>query len=477
VGSEKSLRHSVISGMKWLAVTKLLIQLFRWGATFFVIRLLSPEDYGIAAIAGIIPSLLSSLNFLSLGNAIIRFQEENKAILSTLFSVSFLVAILLTLLQILLAPWVAAVYDNEAVRLVLIVTSVIYVLDCMAIQPKALLAKELHYDKLAKIDLLSGIISPVVVLGFALTGWGYWSLSFGLIASSLVRLLACGYYHSLPTRFEFAFAQIRERVKFGVQNSLASLISQTSNTLDIAVGGYLFSSAQIGIYQVGLQVSMIPLRKISPELRRISFPAFSKAATDPGQFRHYFLKSVRMVALVVFPLFWGVGLLAEPLVRLLLTDKWVDSIIIIQIISFVLPFKLFTELNNSVANALGRADLVLSNTLLACVTLALAILLFANIGLPGLAIAWVASILMTFLMLSYRLSHILNLSLWQMIEGMLAPVLGCVLMSAVLLVAKHGLSLPLQLALLPLLGATVYTGYIYVGQRKLWQELRQLIGR
>lgn len=476
MATETSLKHSVLSGVKWLALTKLLIQLFRWGATFFIIRLLTPDDYGIAALAGIISSLFSSLNFLGLGNAIIRFQEEDEQRLATLFSVSFMLALGLALTQIALAPVMAAFYDNEALYLLLIVTSVIYILDCFSVQPKALLAKALQYDKLAKIDLLSGVASPLVVLGFAMTGWGYWSLAFGVIASSLVSLVACAFYHPLPLRFGFQFSQIREQLKYGMQNSAASLISQTSNTLDIAVGGYLFSAAQIGIYQVGLQVSMIPLRKVSPELRRISFPAFSKTAGDLPQFRRYFLKSNRLVALLVFPLFWGLGLLAEPLVRLVLTDKWADSIIIIQIISFVLPFRLFTELNNSVANALGRADLVLSNTILACVSLAIAIWLFAPMGLVGLAVAWVASIFITYLLLMLRLSQLLSLRLVELLSTLLPPLVGCMLMSGVLLGLQHQLALSdlAQLLGLPLLGAAVYALYLLVFHRAVCSELRQL---
>lgn len=477
MSSESSLKHAVINGVKWLALTKLLIQLFRWGATFFVIRLLTPDDYGTVAIAGIISSLFSALNFFSLGNAIIRFQEEDETVLATLFSISVMVAIGLTLLQIAIAPFIAHFYNNDAVSLLLIVTSAIYLLECLAIQPKAILAKELHYDKLAKIDLISGVGSPAVVLVFALTGWGYWSLAFGMIAASLFRLLACGYYHRISVKLGFAFSHVRQHMKFGLQNSGASFIAQTSNTLDIAVGGYLFSAAQIGIYQVGLQVSMIPLRKISPELRRISFPAFSKTASDPVRFRGYFIKATRMVALLVFPLFWGLGLMAEPLVKLVLTDKWVDSIIIIQVLSFILPFRLFTELNNSVANALGRADLVLSNTILSCVALAVAIVLLAHLGIVGLAVAWVLSILITYLFLACRLTRLLAIKGTELLATMWPPLLGCVLMSAVLLACQHGvhLSMQWQLGLLPIVGASVYALYLFVCHRALWNEFRELI--
>jgi len=332
-----SLKQSVMSGVKWLALTKIIIQLFRWGATFWVIRQLNPNDYGIMAIAEIIINLLVALNFLFVGNIIIRHKCISKAVMGTLFSFCVLFGFSLFFIQFLSAPFLASFYDTPEVEIVLQVLAITYILEIFNVRPLALLAKRLEFKRLAQIDLISGILHPLSTIIAAILGLGYWSLAIGTLVNTLVRFLMANY--TCPSNYviKWHFKKTVKLMKFGIQNSFSSAITQLGSSLDFIIGGVLFSTSAIGIYQVGLQVAFIPLRKISPELRRLSFPAFCKISHDIKLVTAYYKKTIRLFSFIVFPIFWGLSFLAEDIITTILSDKWIESAIIIKIICWALP--------------------------------------------------------------------------------------------------------------------------------------------
>lgn len=471
-----NLKASVVSGMKWLAISKLVIQLLRWGATFWVIRLLNSEDYGIMAIVGIMTAILMSGNFLSIGNVIIRFKTISKPILDTLFTLTILLGLLFTAIQLLAAPWFASFYETEQAELVLQLMAFTYVVEAFSVRPMALLAKQMKFKVLAKIDLIMGIITPCSVLIAAYMDLGYWAIAIGLVVNSLVKSVFSNLLIKTDFRFGMHFKRVSRLLSFGIQNSVSSIIAEINSQLDVIIGGYYFTISQLGIYSVGLQISFIPLRKISPELRRIAFPAFSKINNNKPRVLSYYLKSIRLISLFVFPLFFGLALIAEPLIKLVLTSKWVESAIIIQIICFALPFRLLTETSIGMLNALGLSNIVLKNNIITIVVFALAVYPLVGIGITGLAWAWVISILISYAKILYEITKILPTNIFSVIRALLPSLVASVLM-IIVIIAIHKWFVVNDVTLLFLdviAGGTVYFFTIYFGNRSLIKEFLYL---
>ena len=272
------------------------------------------------------------------------------------------------------------------------------------------------------------------------------------------------------------FKRVSRLLSFGIQNSVSSIIAEINSQLDVIIGGYYFTTSQLGIYSVGLQISFIPLRKLSPELRRIAFPAFSKINNDKPRVLSYYLKSIRLISLFVFPLFFGLALIAEPLIKLVLTSKWVESAIIIQIICFALPFRLLTETSIGMLNALGLSNIVLKNNIITIVVFALAVYPLVGIGITGLAWAWVISILISYAKILYEITKILPTNIFTVIRALLPSLVASVLM-IIVIVAIHKWFVVNDVTLLFLdviAGGTVYFFTIYFGNRSLIKEFLYL---
>lgn len=471
------LKISVVSGIKWLAFSKALIQLFRWVSTLWVIRLLSAEDYGIIAIAEIMASLLASVNFLCIGNIIIRFKTVSKPVMDTLFTCCLLIGIGLFCLQFFSAGYFAQFYQTPEAELVLQVTALTYLIAAVNVKPMALLAKQMQFKQLAKIDMTAGIAMTISVLICAYAGMGYWSLAVGSLVNIVAITSMANYFHKSSFKFATRFKRVLPLLKFGLQNTGSSIIAQINNSLDFIIGGQIFTTSQIGSYQVGLQVSYIPLRKISPELRRIAFSAFSKINNDRVRVTSYYLKSSKFISIVVFPLFWGLGIMAESVVEVILTNEWIESAAVIQVICFALPFKLLTEKTNTTLNAMGRADILLKTSLFASLMFLVILPLTLHIGIAGLAYAWFFSILLTYLLVIYHLGKILPVNIVQILFNYDTAIISSIFM----LISVYGFSIiftsftVFTMLSQIVVGIVVYFAVILVFYRPIFLEFRQLI--
>lgn len=472
-----SLKQSVMSGVKWLALTKIIIQIFRWGSTFWVIRQLNANDYGIMAIAEILINILVAVNYLCIGNVIIRYRIISKVTLDTLFTFSLLIGLILFSIQFLAAPYFALFYDTPEAENVLQVLAIAYVLESFNVRPFALLAKTLKFKIIAKIDLVAGILTPLSTIIAVTYGAGYWALALGYMVHTLVRFCMVNYFLSYKFVIGRRFNRTIKLMKFGLHNSMSSIIGQVNNSLDFIIGGVLFTTSALGIYQVGLQIAFIPLRKIIPELKRLAFPAFCKINHDLTLVKSHYLKANRIVSYLVFPLFWGLGYLAEEVVSIVLTNKWADSAIIIQTLCWFLPFKLLGEINPVVLNSMGRSDLVLKNSVISVAVFFTSILAFMEFDIKGLAFAWCASISISFFILSWYIKCVLKFSFGTMF-GIYLPQLLCTLtMLTGLLIVNFTFVMNgvLFLAINIMCGCVIYFMSVYLIDKSTYKEVKSLL--
>ena len=468
-----------MSGVKWVALTKIIIQVFRWGATFWIIRQLNPNDYGVMAIAEIVINLLTALNYLCIGNIIIRHKCISKPVMNTLFSFCILIGCILFTIQILCAPYFSSFYETHEAQSVLQLLAVAYLLESLNVKPFALMAKRLEFKRLAQIDLVAGILTPLSTILAAVAGMGYWSLAIGYLVHTLVRTVMANYMCPTSLVMKWHVRKTAKLMKFGIQNSASSAISQMGNSLDFIIGGILYSTTSIGIYQVGLQIAFIPLRKISPELKRLSFPAFCKISHDLKLVTAYYAKIIRLFSFVIFPIFWGLAYLSEEIIVTILTDKWIESAIIIKIICWALPLKLLNEISGTVLNAIGRADLLFKNSMVSAITLLFSIVSFQFMGVQGLAWAWVVSILLTYLILLTDIKKTLSLSIKMILDVHYPAILTTVAMCLSLSVLSNAIHLTGLLSLIINIGfgTVIYGLLIFIFNKLIIIELKSLLKR
>ena len=379
-------------------------------------------------------------------------------------------------LQFFSANYFAQFYTTPEAALVLQVIAITYLIECFNVKPMALLAKDLKFKQLAKIDLIVGLSMPIAVLICAYMGMGYWALAIGHIINAVMKTLIANIIYPTVMRLRYRFKRTLPLLKFGFKNTLTSLIAQFNNSLDFIIGGYYFNPSQIGLYQVGLQIAFIPLRKISPELRRISFPTFSKVKQDKKMVANYYLKSTRLISFVVFPVFWGLSAISEVMISTILGDKWSSVSEIIMLLCLFLPFKLLTEMTNSMLNALGEAGFLLINSIFSLVIFSTFIFMFLDYGVISLCYSWGVTIFCSYLYSAYKASNVLALKLIDIFKEFYKSLIGCFILFVFVfqintLLALDGIAL---LLIQVISGMFTYVCFSLLFQKPILTEFKNL---
>jgi len=450
------LKNSVIQGVKWFAISKTLLQLFRWTVTFIVIRELEQDDYGLVALAGISIAILKGFNFLSIKTVIIKFQELTDREIDSLFTLCIAIGTVFFLLAYSTAPLLAYIYDSDRIVEPIRVLSFIFLIDIFTIVPAGKLSKELNFKSLSKISLAAGVLSSFIVLLFALNGMGYWSLVAGVISLSIATAVFTNIAKFHKPILCWEFSKLKEQMSFGMYNSFAGITSEISDIIGIMIGGLFISEEKLGAYKVGMVVSSMPLRKISPEIRRISFAAFSAIQTDEKRIISNYLKSIQLSSWILFPVFFGFASVAPGIVSVILGEKWHESTVVIQIVSLALPFTLFHEISASLLVSLGQAKLVSKLSLLNLIMYATLLLIGAQYGVMGLAGALFVISPIKYLISTHYLCKNLPLRSAQIFAKWSRQLLFSSVMSLGIL----GVSVQIDTYSVISLGAVIFTGVV-----------------
>lgn len=432
-----NLRNKVLSGLCWSAGAKLTGQMITWSVTIIVIRLLTPGDYGLMSIAGIFVAFLAMLGEMGFGSAIIQRKIKEIQTLRKVLGALVLVSSLFFVLLFTTASFIAIFFREPKLVPIIQVLSVQFLLMCFVVIPQSLLAQDLDFKRSSLVEFGAAISASVVTLVLALSGFGVWSLVWGVLAQQLFRVVGLNVVSPFPHLPSFNLRGIRQILSFGsfvtIERSLWYFYTQS----DSMIIGRLLGKELLGFYSVGLQLASLPMDKFTGIVSQVAFPAFSKLQEDRRSAGVQFLKAVRIMSFFAFPVLWGASSLAPEIVELILGQKWQSAIVPFQFLSLVVPVRMVSNLIAPALLGMGRPDLSLRNTITAALALPAALLVGAYWGLAGVSLAWVVVFPLVFLLNLRRAVTILDIKLSDVLGAMLRSVCSAAAMYVAVMIAKY----------------------------------------
>ncbi|SDH63222.1 lipopolysaccharide biosynthesis protein [Nitrosomonas sp. Nm132] len=384
-----TIREQALTGLKWTAGGKLAGQIITWGITLIVIRLLTPEDYGLLAMATVFVAFMLLLAEAGLAPALVQKQELDEASLRQVFAIIILVNLILLAILNLLAPAIAGFFGDERLIPILHVLSLQFLITTAATIPEVLLYRELKFKNLSLIQLTASIAGSVLTLAMAFAGYGVWALVFGNLFGAIwkaVVLNALAPFHLLP---KFSLRGMRNFLSFGGNITLSRLLWFFLTQIDVIIVGKLLGKEMLGFYSVAMHLASLPVQRVSVIVSEVAFPVFSKIQNDREQFRSFVLKAIRVLSLIAFPVLWGISSIANEIVLLFLGQKWQSAVLPLQLLTLMMPFRMIANFLPSAINALSRPDIGVKNAFLASIVMPIAFLIGSQWGIVGVALAWV----------------------------------------------------------------------------------------
>jgi O-antigen/teichoic acid export membrane protein len=449
--------------------------------TLVLARLLSPEDFGVVALALAIVAVAQVAQESGLGAALIVHRGDLRRAAATVSLFSPLVACGLYAVCFAAAPLAAKFFDEPQLTSVVRVLSLVLVLRGLAIMPLALLEREMRFGPITALEVTAGFAQAGGAIALAFAGAGLWSLVAGQLAfGAVTALLAWSFSPLRPSPLEARRATFRKLARYGRHVGIANLINYGNANAQGIVVGRVLGASPLGYYTIASRLASRPVSVIGNILGRGVFAALVRVFDDPARFRQIWLENLQRLALLSSPAAIGLALVAEPFVLALLGEDWRPVIYPLEILALSSVIRTFTATSGEVFQALHRPNLRVRAETAFLLLIVPSLLVGAEWrGITGAATAVLLVNVVFGIGLMASMMHLLGVSLRDLGRAILRPAAGWALMAAALLLLRPLVAdMPAAAALVVLIavGGAVYGLVVALFARDLvanmWVSLR-----
>lgn len=340
----------------WSMIERFSAQGIQFVLSFFIARQLCPSDYGLMAMLAIFMALAQMFVDSGFSNALIQKQNRTDADFSTVFYFNIIVGILLYLVLQICAPAIAKFYNQPQLIDIIIYVALNFIISSFGTVQRAKLTIELDFKRQAYISLVAVIISGSVAVYMAYNGFGVWTLVVqGLLSNTITTTLLWITTKWHPS-FVFSIASFKELFGFGSKLLAGGLIHTIYTNLYSLVIGKIFSPSELGLFSRAQNTTQIPSLQLTQILVRVTYPVECELQNNNKELTDKFFLFIRLTAYGLFPVMIGLAALAEPFIRLILTDKWIECVPYMQILCFAYMFDPIMRMNWDILNVKHHSD-------------------------------------------------------------------------------------------------------------------------
>lgn len=401
--------NTIYSSVKWSMYGQAGTEILRFGLSVVMARLLTPDDFGLIAMAGVVIGFLSIFRYLGTSDVIIQRKELSQTLLSSLFYVNVILGTTLSLAIYFSGPFLAEIYEDVRVGGVIQVLGLSFIISSFGMVQRSLLTRTMEFNKLIPINLIAIVAQATVAITLGSLGYHVWALVFANLANATVDTIVLWRFSKWRPSLICKWSEIKEVVGFSMNVTGAGIIHYfTRNTGDFVIGRWIGATA-LGFYSLGYRLYLYPLNSITRVLMRVFFPTFSRQQDDDAELCRTFVRLCGGIAMVTFPLMIGIAVLAKPLVLTLYGEKWAEAIPIIIILAPIGMLQSLATPTGRIYIAKGRADLNFRWMLISGLFVVGAFFVGLNWGVLGVvtsyAIVMLPVTLISFYLAFYILKH------------------------------------------------------------------------
>ncbi len=387
--SNESYRLQTVSGMLWTSVQRFGSMGISFIANLFLARLLAPEDFGSIGILMVFISIANIFVDAGFGAAIIQKKNPTQEDYSTIFYLNLIVSVVLYFVLYYYAPAISRFYQIPSLSDLFRVLSTILFFNSFAIIQDSQLRKQLKFKKLSIVSLSSAILGAACGITSAYLGFGVWSLVINSLVGVFIRVVLLWNLSKWFPIWVFSKQSLKELFSFGGFILANSLLFTLRNNIQALIIGKLFTSRDLGFYTQARRLQEIPSTSFSSIVEQVSFPIFSKMQDNIVNLRNAQQKSLKSLTFVSFPLIILLMVIASPLIKLLYTDKWAESVPYFQILCVGALGACLQAVNANVVNSLGKSALYFKWSVIKTIAIFVFILIGSAFGMKGLLYGWV----------------------------------------------------------------------------------------
>ncbi|MEE1446904.1 lipopolysaccharide biosynthesis protein [Faecalibacillus intestinalis] len=349
-------KKNVIGNFIWRFAERCGAQLVTFVVSIVLARILDPKDYGTIALVTVFTTILQVFVDSGLGTALIQKKDADDLDFSSVFYFNFIVCMILYAGMFIAAPYIALFYKDTTLTPVIRVISLTIVISGVKGIQQAYVSKNMLFKRFFFSTIGGTIFSAVLGIAMAYMGFGVWALVAQQLSNTAIDTLILWLTVKWRPKKMFSFERLKGLFSFGWKLLVSSLLDTAYNNLRNLIIGKLYSSSDLAFYNQGDKFPKVIVTNINTSIDSVLLPTMSVEQDNPERIKQMTRRAIKTSTYVMAPLMMGLAFCAEPVVRLILTDKWIPCIPFLRIFCITYMFWPVHTANLNAINAMGRSD-------------------------------------------------------------------------------------------------------------------------
>jgi O-antigen/teichoic acid export membrane protein len=468
--------RSLVSGMAWTAVLRWSAQVISWIGTAIAARLLSPGDYGLVGMAMLAIGLVRMVEDFGMDAVLVQDRTISGERQARLAGLILLAGFACSALFVALSVPIAGFFREPQVAELVMALSLLCVIDAMQVIPRAILQREMEFQRLAWLQLIQVVCTQAVLLAGVYLGWGVWSLVFNTLGGALIVTLLLLLWRPFELRWPREIAQLAKPLLQGWRILASRFAWYAYTSADQTVIGRVLGKDALGTYSFAMTFSTTVSQEIASVLSRVVPGVFSTVQHLQHELRRYFLVLTELLSYLALPVSFGIAVTADLVVAIVLGPQWTAVVVPLQILCIYAAFYSCQVLIGHLLLWTGRFRANMWCSVLAATVMPLGFYVGSRWGLVGIAWVWVIGFPLVNLPAFVISCRAINISGWHWLNAFVPALVGCAALVAAVLATRAVLpsTLPLPIYTVACVGVGMAT---YVATLLLFFRKRLLAVR
>ena len=474
----ESLKEKTAKGLFWGAMNNTVQQLLGVAFGIVTLRLLSPQDNGMMAIIAVFSQVATVLQDSGFRSALVNIKEPSHRDYNAVFWFNIIVAVIMYFVLFFTAPLIADYYHTPELTWFSRYAFLSIILAGFNTAQSAWLFKNLRAKQQAKAAMTAVLLSGIVCIVMAWQGYAYWSLATQGLVFIGVYMLMNWHYSPWRPSFSFDFRPIRSMFRFSVKMLLTTIVERVNvNIMNILLGRY-FSKHDVGIYNTAYNWSQKGSSLVQGMVAQVAQPVFSDLQDDRERQLRVLRKMMRFAAFVSFPLMFGLSLVAEEVIVVAITAKWLGSAMLLRVLSIAAAFSPLSTVLSQYIVSRGRSGIYLACTAALCVMLVGMMIGLHSRGIEVMVWAYTVLFVLWFFVWYFFVSRLSGYRLFDMLADTMPFLLAALLVMLLTgwTTASVG-TLWLRLVLRTIISASLYFALMKLLRVKMLDECMDFVKR
>ncbi|MFM5686597.1 lipopolysaccharide biosynthesis protein [Aeromonas caviae] len=466
-------------GLQWSAIERILTQGIQLGITLLLARLLGPTAFGLVGMLAVFIAIANVFVDSGFTSALIRKADRSDSDLVTAFYYNIVMAGLCYLALYTGAPYIADFYQQTELQTLLRVLGITVLINAFTLIPRVKLNVLMDFKTQAKISVISVFISGSTAIALAINGYGVWALVTQTLLNASCTTLLFNLFAPWSPRGALTKQSFNYLFGYGSKLLLSGLLDVTYNNLYQIIIGKKFSPAVVGQFTQANQLASVPAGTLTGIIQRVTFPLFSQLQDNPEKMENGYRLTLKMAAMVIFPLIVGLGLIAKPLLTALLGAQWQVAAELLSVLCLGYMLYPIHSINLNLLQVTGRSDLFLKLEVLKKIVGVVILLISIPYGVLAMCIGLSVTSYLALLFNTYYTAKLTRISQWQQCKDLI-PIWLAVIFSAAFAYAAglYWHAQPwLQISVNLCVSLLTYMLYLLLAQRPLLWRLRSALRR